>query len=285
MSLRARTALTPVSALALVLLVSGLLAGCTTVGKVHAADTVELSLELLPGTPARVETFNGAIEVSTTDGAAVSASVSRSGEGSDQAAAEADRDSIEVTLELMDGVALLRAVYTPSPDSVSGDRGASIQLVVPSSTPLELWTSNGSITVRDTSGGVSARTSNGPVELRDLGGSLAVDSSNGAVTVTTDEPVAVDLHTSNGFVRFDGLLQPGEARFETSNGGVELALPADAAFALDASTTNGKVTSELVISGSVTDSAVEGVVGSPQDAEATTVVVRASNGPITLTER
>ena len=35
------------------------------------------------------------------------------GEGSDAQAAAADRDAIEVTLELVDGVAFLHAVYTP----------------------------------------------------------------------------------------------------------------------------------------------------------------------------
>ena len=88
-----------------------------------------LTLAVPVGTPVRVETFNGGIEVSAASGPDISAEVERTGEGSDQAEAEADRDAIEVTLELVDGVALLRAVYAPSPDSIPSGSGAAVTLL------------------------------------------------------------------------------------------------------------------------------------------------------------
>jgi len=262
---------------------SALIAGCVSISNaVHARDTLDLGLVVAAGTPLRVETFNGGIEVSPGPGSDISATVERTGEGADAQAAQADRDAIEVTLELVDGVALLRAVYTPSPDSVSGGRGAAVKVTVPGTTPLDLSTSNGPIEVQGTSGGLEARTSNGPVELSVVSGALSVKTSSGPVTVDVAEPVSIDVHTSNGGITFHGWLEPGDATLETSNGSVELHLPSDAAFTIDASTSNGKASSDFAIAGTAADSVLEGTVGAPEEAAATRIAIRTSNGPITV---
>jgi DUF4097 and DUF4098 domain-containing protein YvlB len=268
------------------LLLSGsLVGGCFTIGStVQARDTVALTLAVPAGTPVRVETFNGGIAVSAAGGSDISAEVERRGEGSDTEEAEADRDAIEVTLELVDGVALLEAVYGPSPDSIPGGSGAAVTLTVPAATQLELVTSNGPITVRDNSGGVEARTSNGPVDLGGVAGVLAVETSNGPVTVGASDPVMLDVRTSNGGITFDGALQPGDATLETSNGPVGLRLPPDAAFTIDATTSNGKATSEFTVDGTGAESELQGTVGASDQAAATRITVRTSNSPITLTK-
>jgi DUF4097 and DUF4098 domain-containing protein YvlB len=157
-----------------------------------------------------------------------------------------------------------------------------VTLLVPTPTPLELLTSNGPINVQGISGGVDARTSNGPVELRGVGGGLAVETSNGPVTVSTTAPVALDVHTSNGGITFDGSLQPGDATLETSNGPVDLLLPPDAAFTIEATTSSSKSTSQFEIEGTTSDTELRGTVGAPEQAAATRITVRTSNGPITL---
>jgi len=266
------------------LLLSGLLvSGCVTISRgVQARDNVSLALEVPAGTPARVETFNGSIEVSASPGTQITAQVERRGEGADQAKAEANRDGIQVTLELVDGVAVLRAVYTPDPTSIPGGNGASVTLQVPTATPLELVTSNGPITVRDGSAGLSAQTSNGPIALSGVAGTLQADTSNGPITVSTTGPAIPELRTSNGGITFDGTLQAGEAALDTSNGAVELRLPADAAFTIDASTSNSKATSEFPIAGTTEDDALRGTVGDAALAAETRLTVRTSNGPIRL---
>jgi len=274
-----------VTGLVALLLSGSLVGGCVTIGStVQARDTVARTLAVPAGTPVRVETFNGGIEVSRSSGSDLSAEVERTGEGSDKGEAEANRDAIEVTLEVVDGVALLRAIYTPSPASIPGGSGAAVTLEVPASTRLELMTSNGPIAVRDISGGVDARTSNGPVNLSGVDGALAVETSNGPVTVGTTGPVTLAVHTSNGGITFDGSLHPGDATFETSNGPVELRLPADAAFTIDATTSNSKATSEFEVDGVATESELQGTVGAADPAAATKMVVHTSNGPITLTK-
>ena len=260
-----------------------IVSGCFTIGRTaQARDTVTLTLAVPAGAPVRVETFNGAIEVSPASGPDVSAEVERTGEGSDQAKAEADRDAIEVTLEMVDGVALLRAVYTPSPESIPSGSGAAVTLLVPAATRLELATSNGSVAVRDISGGVETSTSNGPVTLDGVAGALAIETSNAPVTVSAADPVALAVHTSNGGITFDGALLPGDTTLETSNGSVELRLPADAAFTIDATTSNADASSEFTIDGVASDGQLQGTVGAPELAAASNLTVRTSNGPISL---
>jgi DUF4097 and DUF4098 domain-containing protein YvlB len=262
-----------------------LLTGCTggTFGMVRASDTLDRSLDVPAGTPVRVETFNGAIDVATADGTRVSALVTRTGEGRTMSAAEADRDKIEVTFDLVDGVAVLRAVYGPSPDSVSGSRGAAVSLRVPAATPLELVSSNGAVGVHDTAGPVTVRTSNGAVDLRGVAGMLSVETSNGAVTLAA-ERASVDARTSNGALSFAGALEPGTHRLETSNGRVDLRLPADASFTIDATTSNGSVDNEFALAGSTTKDAVRGTVGG-ESASAVTITARTSNGALALHKR
>ena len=269
---------------ALLVAAAGLLAGCDgTFAAIHASDTLDLSLDLPAGTPVRVETFNGAIDVTIAAGSAVSALVTRTGEGNSHAQAEADRDRIEVTLRLVDGTAVLRAVYTPSPDSIDGSRGAGVSLRVPEATAVELVTSNGAVSVRDTRASVNARTSNGSVDLRGVTGLLAVETSNQAVTVEADQASA-DLRTSNGAVTFTGTLLPGNHRLETSNGAVDLRLPSGSCFTIDASTSNNVVSSDFELAGTTTKDSLHGTAGTAGPGGTVTIQAHTSNGPITIHE-
>ena len=275
-----------ITGLAVLALSGSVVSGCFTIGRrAQAQDTVTLTLAVPAGAPVRVETFNGGIEVSPASGPDVSAEVVRTGEGSDQAQAEADRDAIEVTLEMVDGVALLRAVYTPSPESIPSGSGAAVTLQVPGATRLELVTSNGPVAVRDISGGVETSTSNGPVTLDGVAGALAVETSNAPVRVSATDPARLTAHTSNGGITFDGVLLPGDTTLETSNGSVELRLPADAAFIIDATTSNADANSEFTIDGVASDGQLQGSVGAADQAAATQIIVRTSNGSISLIKR
>jgi hypothetical protein len=115
------------------------LGGCSLTG-VTASDTVQRTLPVADGTALRVETFNGPIQVTVAgpgEELVIDASVRRTGEGRDRPAAEADRDRIDVTLRLVDGIAVLEAVYTPSPDAIRGARGAAVTITVPRGTVLD----------------------------------------------------------------------------------------------------------------------------------------------------
>jgi DUF4097 and DUF4098 domain-containing protein YvlB len=261
-----------VAGLAAVTIAAVAVGGCARAARaVAATDTVDLSLDVPSGTPVRVETFNGGIEVRLGPGPGVSAQVTRIGHGVDKRGAEADRDAIEVTLEQVDGVARLRARYTPDPNSIPSGTGAAVSLAVPDRTPLELDTSNGPIMVAAMGAGIDVRTSNGPVELTEVAGHVSVETSNGPITLVTKEPVSVDLGTSNGGVTFHGALLSGDSAISTSNGPVDVQLPS-----------NATTSSAFPLVGTTGDGSMSGTVGPASEAALTHLSVTTSNGPIRL---
>ena len=276
-----RQTLRGVALLATAAIVIATFVGCGAIGAVRATDTIELAVDLQPGTPVRVETFNGAVDVDVLDGTRATALVTRTGEGHDQAAAEADRDGIEVTFEMVGPMAVLKAVYTPDPASIPGSRSAGVSLRIPSGTPVEVVTSNGAVGIRQTDGPVEVRTSNGAVDLRGVRGDVSVDTSNGAVTIEA-EPVSLDVHTSNGAVSFAGALEPGSHRLDTSNGTLTLRLPADASFTIDADTSNATIHSDFTVRGEVSERSISGAVGDEAAAAETNVNAHTSGGEINL---
>jgi hypothetical protein len=273
-------------AASLTLAVAGnsLLAGCVTITQgVDASDTQTLELPVSPGTPVHVETFNGGISVSPATDGLVSASVVRTGHGGDAAAAEADRDAIQVTLALVDGAAELRATYLPDPHSIPSGTGADVTLHVPAEAALALQTSNGPVDVDGATNGLQVRTSNAPVELQRAAGDVSVVTSNGRIQVDAAAPLAIEAHTSNAPITLEGPLLPGDHVLETSNARVDVRPPGDAAFTIDARTSNADVSSQLdVLEEGSGDGSLRGTIGAPDVAAGTTLTIRTSNAPVTL---
>lgn len=122
-------------------------------------------------------------------------------------------------------------------------------------------TTNGSIALENINGPVNAATESGDVTADNITGPLAVSASSGSLRIDQIKGQVVAktfsgdvvarstvlsgsslLQTQNGSVRFDGSLDShGSYRMQTTSGDVDLTLPANAAFALDASTGSGTV--------------------------------------------
>src|SRR5262249_55005599 len=105
-------------------------------------------------------------------------------------------------------------------------------------------TSNGAIHLKKNAGAAEVHTSNGSISVDGGKGRLQLESSNGAIHVQGDE-ATVAAHTSNGSVHFHGTLLAGKHSFQTTNGGVALALPPNSRFHIDARTTHGGITSDF----------------------------------------
>lgn len=263
----------------------------------RSTETRQLSVSGVTQAAVVIETFNGDVTVRAGDPGRVDATVEVTGTGPTQAEADADRANVATTLEEEAGRVRLRAVYGPNPAS-PGNRGAAATVTVPPGSELDIRTSNGAVTVEGIGAAVRVATSNGPVTVRGSSADTVVETSNGEVEVTaatgtidarssnarvtvraTDAVVAVA--TSSGDVRFEGDLAPGDSSFTTSNAAVGLVLPADAAFALDASTSNGRISVgfPLVSSGAASDTMVQGTVGTDP---AIAVTIETSNGAVTV---
>lgn len=121
--------------------------------------------------------------------------------------------------------------------------GTHYDITVPDSTPLTLFTSNGSVSLTNIASGISASTSNADIAALNTKGSLNLSTSNGNVKVQVHRG-NIAVSTSNGAIECD-LAELGateSAGLVTSKGKVTLYLPADVSATFDASTSNADVT-------------------------------------------
>ncbi len=307
-----------IASVALALGIAPTVAGCgSLLPAATASDTVSRSVTVPATSTVDVRTFNGDIDVVPGPDGTVSAQVKRTGEGPSESAALADAQKIDVTLTLQGSTAILTATYTPSPDRITGSRGAAATVTVPAGSSLKLATSNGEIAVRGVSGGVTATTSNGRVTVEDAaaavsidatngevavrgqatrvrartsngairvdgaGGVVDIETTNGAIEVTGGRDVSLTAGTSNGRVAFTGTLAGGTQVLRNSNGPITVTLPADATFGIDASTTNGKVTTAFAVTttGVASDKELHGTVG---QGPAARISATTSNGDVSV---
>lgn len=143
---------------------------------------------------------------------------------------------------------------------------------------LKINTSGGAIDLSGGSGSVSGKTSGGPIALKDFHGAAQVKTSGGGITI---ENVSgkVDGSTSGGpiLASFASPLSD-EVKLETAGGGVTLRVPEKSAFDLDASTSGGRVSSDLPVSSG--DKPSRGRLKGPVNGGGKPVVLRTSGGSI-----
>jgi len=179
---------------------------------------------------------------------------------------------------------------------LSGFQGrADILVTVPAGMSLTLETSDGEIAVIGTTGGGVLKTSNGKITLENVKGDFQGDTSNGDIEITAMEGSGllrtsngkVDIEnatgefnasTSNGPIFFSGeMISGGSNRLTTSNGKVTVQLQGTPSINLDASTSDGKVSSDLAILATETETNhLVGKIGSGK----ATLYINTSNGNV-----
>jgi DUF4097 and DUF4098 domain-containing protein YvlB len=142
-----------------------------------------------------------------------------------------------------------------------------------------LDTSNGAIRLVDVTGDYRGRTSNGAIRIDGMEGTADIETSNGAVDVA-DSKGEFDFHTSNGRISFSGeLTAGGDNRLETSNGRVNVELLGEPSVRIDASNSNGDITTNLPLT--IESTSRHHLVGTIGDGEAD-LYVRTSNGDLDI---
>lgn len=198
-----------------------------------------------------VETFNGSIDISGWDQATIDISGTKYGPTQDAA------DSLKVDIGNSPDSISVRAVRPIERRNHLGARfvikvpkGAILDRIIASNGsirtiegagPARLHTSNGSIRVEDLRGQLSAETSNSSVELSHVDGDVTIHTSNGHIRVEGVSG-AVDAHTSNSSVNLKIEHADKPVRVESTNGSVDLALPADFSSNVRVSTSNNGIT-------------------------------------------
>jgi hypothetical protein len=255
------------------------LTGCFAGGDITAEEVISESFPVGAAPRVVVETFNGRIDVNAGTDGQVAVEATKRGAGFTRAEAEDDLKNVLVTMTQEGDTLRIRAERTDAP-FVTGNTGASFVVSVPTGAALELRTSNGQITTFDVTGDVFAQTSNGEIDVRGGAGRLDLGTSNGRIEIEARD-ARVDAGTSNGRISFRGSLAEGDHRFDTSNGSIDITLPSDARFRIDASTSNGDVSTEfpVTVSGSLDDNELRGTVG---ENPSVSIIATSSNGSIDI---
>jgi hypothetical protein len=112
---------------------------------------------------------------------------------------------------------------------------------------LTIENSNGPVSASGVKGDASAKTSFGAVSLEDVGGSITVDNQNGAVTVSGGRSLQGCKNVS----------------LKTSFAPMQVRLPGDAGYELNARTSFGHITSELPVTatGTIGGDSLNGKIG------------------------
>lgn len=245
-----------------------------------------------------VETFNGSIDVTVGGGTTVKADVTKRGSGDTADEAKADLKNIQVTMNQEGNTVRVTAQRSDKRTDVDNS-GASARLTVPAGSILQLRTSNGKVTSSGDAAAVTVQSSNGAIDVRGATGALelktsnghitanggsetiVLETSNGAIDVTTTKAVQVTATSSNGALIFNGPLAANSKNvLRTDNAQIMVTLPAAASFTLDASTSNGKITSGFAVKGdNPRDTELKGAVGGdPQ----TSLKLQTSNADIEI---
>lgn len=160
-------------------------------------------------------------------------------------------------------------VYATGPDNRSREWwSVSYRINVPRRNDLDLRASNGGITIIGVSGNMRFDTTNGGVRLQDVGGRVNGETRNGGLNVTLSGS------------RWDG----EGLDVETSNGGVNLAIPDGYNAELETRTVNGGLRIDFPIT-------VQGELTSRRGLSTTLgsggplVRVRTTNGGVTIKRR
>jgi len=180
--------------------------------------------------------------------------------------ARTEEDAAEIaraiTVELKDGVL--------SADGPASRRGASwwvsFDVRVPRATNLDVESSNGPVSVAAVRGRMDLRTSNGPLTLSDVAGEVRGRTSNGPV-----------------YVRLAGSRWEGEGLdVSTSNGPIDLIVPADYAAHLVTGTVNGPIRIDFPVT---VQGRIDKRIETDINGGGKTVRVVTTNGPVDVRRR
>ena len=135
-------------------------------------------------------------------------------------------------------------------DGISGvtiDTGSGSLDVEDIHGPMDVHTESGDITARNVRGQMRMEAGSGSIRVNGADGQLQAITRSGDVVVREASLNGQSIvKTDSGSVRFDGIIDPkGTYKMATNSGDVDLTLPDNAAFQLNASTGSGTVHNEF----------------------------------------
>jgi DUF4097 and DUF4098 domain-containing protein YvlB len=161
-------------------------------------------------------------------------------------------------------------------------RHTELEIRMPRNARVDVHTSDGSVSAKGLAGDLNFVTGDGRLVLEDNDGNLHAHTSDGSIRVSGRFDV-VDLKTSDGRVAFEA--RPGSHMQEpwhihTSDGSIDLRIPADLAADIDLHTSDGHIITNIpiVVEGSFDKENLHGKINGGGNS----LSVSTSDGSITL---
>ena len=227
---------------------------------------VRLSAPLPPGSAFATQTHNGSITVNgadVTDCGLTATIIAR-------AATEEDSQKLaeQVKIKLVpSGNKLTARIERPAYIRCQSF-SVNLDVTVPNQTDLQLTTHNGAVRISDITGRLNGTTHNGGITATQVSGTVKLQTHNGSITCREIEG-DVNLRTHNGSVKafYSETAAPVcNISIVTHNGGVDITSPPDFSTAIEASTHNGSIKTELPITviGNISKRKLTGTIGTGQ---------------------
>jgi hypothetical protein len=253
------------------LLVIATLLFATAAAAAELTETIDRTFDVRPGANVVLSNVNGRITVTSWDQPRVRVVATKEVDG-DRGELKKALQDLRVELQPRDGGLVITTHYPKEMtgmskilDWLSGDdvdAQVRYDLTVPRTMNVDVTNTNGTIELTDVTGQLELDTTNGRIEVTRCAGSLDVSTTNGSIKAEL-------VRIAKG--------QP--LRFETTNGRIDVSVPANAAADLDASTTNGSIRSDLPVAATRTSSnSLRGTI----NGGGTTLRLRTTNGGIAI---
>jgi hypothetical protein len=231
-----------------------------------AQRTVIVSADMTTDALLSAQTNNGDIKVEgrPVDGCEVTANITARADTEQEANQLAEAVVISL-VPSQQGV----VVDIKKPDSeLSKYIGVSLDIKMQGQNRLDLKTSNGNIEINDIGRDVALHTSNGNIVLNRTSGPITARTSNGSMDCR-DAGKNIQAHTSNGNISVvfnENAEGVNQINLETSNGSIHITPPKSFSAKVDASTSNGKITSNkpITVQGDISENDLHGTIGNGQ---------------------
>lgn len=201
-------------------------------------ETIDKTFNVRPGASVVLSNVNGGVRVTSWDQPRVRVIARKEVHGDRDDVKEILRE-LRVEMQPRDGGLVVTTHYPRRHggssifDWLLGEgesRQVSYELTVPRTMNLDVTNTNGSIRLTDVSGRHELDTTNGKIELTRCGGTVDASTTNGSIhaeltNVAKGQPLS----------------------FHTTNGRIEIEVPANLAVDVDAGTTNGSIKSDLPV--------------------------------------
>lgn len=243
----------------------------TTAGAASLTQTIDKTFDVKPGARFVLSNVNGRIAVHAWDQPRIRVIAEKRVEGSKDVI-EAAMKELHVDMQPRDGGLVVTTRQPKSNDGwgaffdlFTGDHvqaNVRYDITVPRTMNVYVDNTNGAISLTEVSGSHDLSTTNGRIEVERCSGSLQASTTNGSIEA---ELLRVARNE--------------KLELETTNGRIEVAVPADFAGDVDADTTNGSIHTDLpVTTRSVSKNSLRGTV----NGGGVPLKLRTTNGGITI---